>query len=176
MNSARNAARARQPAPKSFAVGGQSGEQVAAISFAGGDDFHAVGRIDRRLKATQIDRDVARTEDDLRARRLEQPHVRGDFGGANAKQQLAEIAGLPRTIDPFPEEGARLLARSAPARTIEQHIGEERQPQTRQGRRVARLFDCSGRPQESDVVDVAPRYRASVHNRHSVVNSPTDSS
>ena len=95
---AQSRALARQPALESFAVGGQSGEQVAAISLAGGDGVHAADRTYRRLKAAQIDRHVARTEDDLRARRLEQPHVGGDFGGADAKQQLAEIAGLPRAI------------------------------------------------------------------------------
>ena len=35
---AQRRALARQPALESFAVGGQSGEQVAAISFAGGGD------------------------------------------------------------------------------------------------------------------------------------------
>ena len=143
---AQRRALARQPALESFAVGGQSGEQVAAVGFAGGDDVHSAGRTDRRLKAAQIDRHVARTEDDLRARRLQQPHVGGDFGGADAKQQLAEIAGLPGAIDFFPEEGARLLARSAPARTIEQQIGEQSQAQTRQRRRVARLFAGAGGP------------------------------
>ena len=173
---AQRRALARQPALESFAVGGQTGEQVAAIGFAGGGDVHAVGRTDRRLKAAQIDRHVARTEDDLGGRRFQQPHVGGDFGGADAKQQLAKIAGLPRAIDFFPEEGARLLTRSAPARTIEQQVGEESQSQTRQRRRVARLFDGARGTKEDDAVNVASRCRGFVRHQHSTVNSPTETS
>ena len=149
---AQRRALARQPALESFAMGGQSGEQVAAIGFAGGDDVRPAGRTDRRLKAAQVDRHVARAEDDLRRRRLQQPHVGGDFGGADAKQQLAEIAGLPPAIDFFPEEGARLLAGSAPARAIEQQVGEKRQAQTRQARRVARLFDAAAVPRRTTLL------------------------
>ena len=163
---------ARQPTRESFAVRGQSGEQIAAIDFAGGDGVHSPGRTDRRLKAAQIDRHVARAEDDLRARRLEQPHVGGDFGGANAKQQLAKIAGLPGAIDSFPEEGARVLARGARARTVEQQIGEESQAQTRQGRSLAQTNAGAGGPEKHDAVNVAPRFRGFVRHQHPGVDSP----
>ena len=130
--SAQPLSRARQPALEFFAVGVQPGEQLTAVSFAGGGGVHSAGRTHRRLKAAQIDRHIAQAEDNLRARRLEQPHVGGDFGGASAKQQLAKIGGLPHAIGLFPEEEACLLARSAAARTIEQQIGEKSQTQPRQ--------------------------------------------
>ena len=87
-------------------------------------------------------------------RRFQQPHASGDLGGADAKQQLAEIAGLPPAFDFFPKEGARLLSGSAAARAIELQVGEKRQPQTRQHRRVARFFDAAAVTQKNDAVRV----------------------
>jgi len=156
-------------------VGGQSGEQVAAVGFAGGDDVRPAGRTDRRLKAAQIDRHIARAEDDLRGRRFQQPHVGADFGGANAKQQLAKIAGLSRAIDAFPEESARLLTGSAPARAIEQQIGQQRQRQTRQRRCAARLFDAACGTQEDDAANAVSRCRGFVRDQHTTGNFQRES-
>ena len=124
-------------------MGGQSGEQVAAVSFAGDCDVRPAGRMDRRLKARQVDRHVARAEDDFRRRRFQQPHVGGGFGGAHAKQQLAEIAGLPYAIDFLPEEGARFLARNAPARAIEQQVGKQRERRTRHSPRLGQPLEVA---------------------------------
>jgi len=77
------------------------------FDIPGGDGVRSPGRTDRRLKAAHIDRHAARAEDNLRARRPKQPHVGGDFGGANAKQQLAKIAGLPGATDSLPEKGEK---------------------------------------------------------------------
>ena len=96
---AQRGALAVQPGSESFAARSQAGQQIAAIDGANGDDVPLRGR---RPKAAQVDRDPIGAKRDLSAGLLEHPYAGGDLGGADAKQELAEVAGLARAVRPFP--------------------------------------------------------------------------
>ena len=135
---AQRRALARQPALESFAVGGQSGEQVAAISFAGGDDVQSAGRTDRRLKAAQIDRHIARTEDDLRGSSSPTAACRRRFRRRGCETAIGGDCRLAARDRLFPR-GRRPPPRAKRARPDNRAASRRGAPRPKRGNAAASL-------------------------------------